>query len=174
MLKQSINRLTKISILIISVLSCNHLFALESDKQADFELEGDNFKNLPEVKAGLTQIKYWGNVAIQQGTLRIYADDAVIFNNKQGIMKIILTGNPAKMEQIIDAEYGKVNIQANTINFLKKQDILKMTGNVMVKSRIQGTMTGEKIIMNLKTKEITGSKSDDKRVKLIIKSQESQ
>ncbi len=48
-----------------------------------------------------------------------------------------------------------------------------MTGNVSIKSKIQGEMTGEKITMNLKTKEIVGAKSGDKRVRLVIKQNKS-
>lgn len=153
----------------VSLLLSNHLFALDSDKKADFVLEGDNFKNLPEVNKGETQIKYWGHVSIKQGTLKINADEAIIFNTKKGISKIILTGRPATMEQIMDVEYGKINVHAKRIDFMKKKDVLIMKGDVVVKSKIQGEMSGEEITMNLKTKEIQGEKSANKRVKLIIK-----
>lgn len=169
MLKQSTNPFTKICLLAICLLMSNYLFALDSDKKADFILDGDNFKNLPEVKAGVTQIKYWGHVSIEQGTLKINADEAVIFNTKKGISKIVLTGNPATMEQMIDAEYGKINVRANSIDFMKLKDLLVMKGDVVVMSRIQGEMSGEEITMNLKTKEIQGRKSNNKRVRLIIK-----
>ena len=49
-------------------------------------------------------------------------------------------------------------------------DLLIMTGDVRIKSKVQGEMRGEKITMNLKTKEIKGEKSQSQRVKLIIKS----
>jgi len=169
MSKQSINPFFKISILAVSLLLSSQILALDSDKQADFVLEGDNFKNLPEVKAGVTQIKYWGHVSIAQGTLKINADEAVIYNSSSGISKIVLTGEPATMEQIVDAEYGKINVRASRIDFMKKKDILILKGDVVVKSRIQGEMSGEEITMNLKTKEIQGEKSNNKRVKLIIK-----
>jgi lipopolysaccharide export system protein LptA len=145
------------------------LIALDSDKKADFVLDGDNFKNLPEVKDGVTKVKFWGNVVIEQGTLKINADEAVIFNTKSGMSKIVLTGNPATMEQIMDVEYGKINVRAKRIDFMKKKDLLIMKGDVVVKSRVQGEMSGEEITMNLKTKEIQGEKSDNKRVRLIIK-----
>jgi lipopolysaccharide transport protein LptA len=143
--------------------------ALESDKQVDFVLEGDNFKNLPAVKNGLTKIKYWGNVTAEQGTLKIKADSAVIYNGDKGITKILLTGKQVKMEQFIDVEFGKIDVKADTIDFRAQDDMLYMTGNVVIKSKVQGEMSGEKISMNIKTKEIKGVKSENKRVKLIIK-----
>ncbi len=154
---------------IFCVLMSTQLIALDSDKKADFVLDGDNFKNLPEVKDGVTKVKFWGNVVIEQGTLKINADEAVIFNTKSGMSKIVLTGNPATMEQIMDVEYGKINVRAKRIDFMKKKDLLIMKGDVVVKSRVQGEMSGEEITMNLKTKEIQGEKSDNKRVRLIIK-----
>jgi lipopolysaccharide transport protein LptA len=143
--------------------------ALDSDKQADFVLEGDNFKNLPQVADGLTKIKYWGHVAIEQGTLKIKADEAVIFSGNDGITKVELRGNPVTMEQIIDAEFGKLDVTAKKIDFMVKDDFLYMTGEVVLVSKIQGEMSGEKITMNLKTNEIRGVKSENKRVKLVIK-----
>jgi lipopolysaccharide export system protein LptA len=164
-MKNNTLKLLKITFLSLSFSS----LALESDKQADFVLEGDNFKNLPVVKGGLTKIKYWGNVSIEQGTLKIKSDSAVIFNGKDGISKVVLAGKPVMMEQFIDAEFGKIDVNANTIDFMVKDDLLLMNGNVVIKSKVQGEMSGEKISMNLKTKEIKGIKSENKRVKLIIK-----
>ena len=167
-IKQIMNKNSLILIMILFMvnLSC---FALESDKQADFVLEGDNFKNLPVVKDGITQIKYWGNVSIEQGTLKIKSDSAIIFNGKNGITKVVLTGTPVKMQQFIDVEFGKIDVKASTIDFMVQDDLLLMNGNVVIKSKVQGEMSGEKISMNLKTKEIKGVKSENKRVKLIIK-----
>jgi len=167
--KQSNKYLINTIILVLLVFS-KTLLALDSDKDADFLLEGDNFKNLPVVENNLTQIKYWGNISIQQGTLKIKSDEAIIFNDKGGVAKVHLTGSPVKMEQIVDVEFGKIDIVAKDIDFRVNEDLLIMTGNVVIKSKIQGEMRGEKITMNLKTKEIKGEKSDNQRVKLIIKS----
>jgi len=177
MLELSTNHSTKINpaiaalIFVLLLLVSNLGVALESDKQADFILEGDNFKNLPAVKSGLTQIKYWGNVYIQQGTLKIHADQAVIFNGKNGISKVILTGSPVTMEQFIDVEFGKIDVKAKKIEYQIKDDMLLMTGDVLINSKVQGEMSGEKISMNLKTNEIKGVKSENKRVRLVIKPQ---
>ncbi len=163
------NRLL-ISICLGFTIYAGSVLALESDKKADFLLEGDNFKNLPMVDDGLTQIKYWGNISIRQGTLKINSDEAVIYNNNDGVSKVHLTGNPVTMELFIDVEFGKINVVADDIDYQVSEDFLIMTGDVMVKSKIQGEMRGEKITMHLKTKEIKGEKSDNQRVKLIIKS----
>lgn len=169
MSKQSTNPFFKMSLLTASLLLSSQLFALDSDNKADFVLDGDNLKNFPEVKAGVTQVKFWGNVTIEQGTLKINADEAVVFKTNKGISKIVLTGNPVIMEQVMDAEYGKINVRAKRIDFMKIKDLLIMKGDVVVKSKIQGEMSGEEMTMNLKTKEIQGKKSDNKRVRLIIK-----
>jgi lipopolysaccharide export system protein LptA len=165
------NKISRLSLsLFIALLTISFVVnALESDKKADFILESDHFKNLPKVNNGITKMKSWGNVFIEQGTLKIHADEATIYNDKKGISKVVLTGTPVKMEQFIDAEYGKINVTANTIIFLVLEDKLLMSKNVVIKSKVQGEMTGEKISMNLKTKEIEGSKSDNKRVRLVIK-----
>ena len=168
MSKPFIKQFTNTIVLLLIFFSTSAL-ALKSDKQADFILEGDNFKNLPAVKNGETQIKYWGNVSIEQGTLKIKSSDAVIFNGKGGISKVVLTGKQVTMQQFIDTQYGKIDVKADRIDFMIKDDLLLMTGNVVIKSKIQGEMSGEKITMNLKTKEISGVKSENTRVRLIIK-----
>jgi len=172
MLKQAIKQKIKSSnYLLIMVLMTfsTGILALDSDKEAEFSLEGDNFKNSPAIEGGLTQIKYWGNVSINQGTLKINSDDAIVFNDSDGVSKVLLTGKPVTMEQIVDVEFGKIDIVANEIDFRVAEDMLYMSGSVLIKSKIQGEMSGEKITMNLKTKEIKGEKSDNQRVKLIIK-----
>ena len=141
--------------------------ALDSDKKEDFILDADN--NSAILKSGENQQKFWGNVVIQQGSLKISSDSAIVTQGESGIDKIALTGNPVKMEQFIDQEYGKLNVQANQIDYLVSQDLLEMTGNVQIKSKVQGELTGEKISMNTKTKEIKGAKSGNQRVRLIIK-----
>ncbi len=169
MLKPFISSLNKIPYLLLLVIALN-AHALKSDKEADFELDADNFLNLPQVKDGITRVKFWDNVAIQQGTLKIHADEAVVFKGKDGLEKIKLKGDPIQMEQFIDASYGKINIKAQRIDFMMKDDMLLMTGDVIISSKIQGQMHGEKISMNLKTKEIKGIKSEDSnnRVRLVI------
>jgi lipopolysaccharide export system protein LptA len=141
--------------------------ALKTDKNEDFILDADN--NSAILKTGQNQQKFWGNVVIQQGTMKINADSAIVENNKTGIQNILLSGRPVTMEQVIDAEYGKIDVRANNIDYKVANDLLEMTGNVSIKSKLQGEMTGEKITMNLKTKEIVGAKSGDKRVRLVIK-----
>lgn len=155
--------------LALSLLTSFQVLALDSDKTADFILQGDNFVNLPEVKGGVSKIKYWDNITIEQGTLKIKADEAIIYNDKDGISKVELTGTPVDMEQFIDSEFGKLEVQAQKVDFLINKDLLIMTKDVHIKSKIQGEMTGEKITMNLKSKEIKGEKAENKRVKLILK-----
>ncbi len=101
MLKLSTKILSK---LLILLLICQNSMALNSDKEQDFILDADN--NSAILKSGQNQQKFWGNVVIQQGTMKINADSAIVKNNKNGIQNIVLTGKPVKMEQIIDAEYG--------------------------------------------------------------------
>ncbi len=169
MLKPFTKPLNKIPFLILLFMAIN-VSALESDKKADFQLDADNFLNLPQVENGVARVKFWDNVSIQQGTLKIKADQAVVYNGKDGIQKVILTGNPIKLEQFIDASYGKINIKAQKIDFMMKDDKLLMSGDVVISSKIQGQMHGEKISMDLKTKEIKGMKSKDSsnRVRLVI------
>ena len=182
MLKQSINpflnQLTKQksqnnmlkSLLITLLFTTSFVANALTDEEQDFVLLGDNFKNLPKVVSGQTKIKYWGNVSIEQGSLKIKADDAIIFNDKDGITRVVLTGKPVTMEKIIDQEFGKIKVKANKITFNVRDDKLLMTGKVVINSKLQGEMSGENISMNLKTKEIKGNNvNGDERVKLIIK-----
>ncbi len=169
MLKPFINPLNKTPFFLLLFMVIN-VGALESDKKADFQLDADNFLNLPQVENGVARVKFWDNVSIQQGTLKVHADEAIVYNGKQGIQKVMLTGNPIQMEQFIDESYGKINIKAQKIDFMMKDDMLLMSGDVVISSKIQGQMHGEKISMNLKTKEIKGMKTKDSnnRVRLVI------
>lgn len=164
MYKSSTKALIKFALLIQLIDVC---YALESDKKEDFILDADN--NSAILKSGENQQKFWGNVVIQQGTMKISSDEAVVTQSKAGVNEITLTGKPVKMKQFIDEEYGNVDIKADKIVYLVSTDIIKMSGNVQVKSKIQGEMTGENITFNTKTKEIKGASSGDQRVRLIIR-----
>ncbi len=169
MLKPFINPLNKTPFILLVIMASN-VCALETDKAADFELDADNFLNLPQVTNGVTRVKFWSNVSIQQGTLKIKADEAVVYSGSDGMEKVLLKGSPVQMEQFIDSNYGKINIIAKQIDFMMKDEMLFMSGNVIISSKIQGKMHGEKISMNLKTKEIKGTKTEgsDNRVRLVI------
>jgi len=169
MLKPFISPLNKTPFFLLFFMASN-VCALESDKEADFELDADNLVNLPQLNNGVARVKFWDNVTIQQGTLKIKADEAVVYSGSDGMEKVLLKGSPIEMEQFIDASYGKINIKAKQIDFMMKDKMLLMSGNVIISSKIQGQMYGEKISMNLKTKEIKGmkSKDSDNRVRLVI------
>ncbi len=157
-------------VLIVFLLGTCVLANALNDADQDFVLLGDNFKNLPKVINGETKIKYWGNVSIEQGSLKIKAQQAIVYNGKQGISTVVLTGNPVTMQKQIDAEFGKIFVKANKITFKVQEDKLLMTGDVNIKSKIQGEMSGENISMNLKSKEIKGNNANgSQRVKLVIK-----
>lgn len=106
-----------------------------------------------------------GNVLISQGSLQINADQAVVTRVKGDPVKITLTGNPARMQQMNDnGELMKAS--ARQIVYLLNVEQISLLGNVII-DQARGSMRGESIRYDIKTGRLTGG-GDGTRVQMRI------
>jgi lipopolysaccharide export system protein LptA len=106
---------------------------------------------------------------IRQGSLQIAADKGTVFRQKKRIIRIELEGAPAVFRQQLSVEDGELVAKALYMDYQKAREVLVLKGNVIVKSPNLGTFTGDEMIINLKTQEITGGQGKaDQRVHLVL------
>ena len=64
-------------------------------------------------------VTYRGNVLIVQGSIRIDADQVVIYHDKGKLQKAVATGKPAHFQEQPEADGGLITGSANTLILLQ-------------------------------------------------------
>jgi lipopolysaccharide export system protein LptA len=139
----------KIKIVLVLTVLAGHALALESDRKAKIIIQGPGCvsslkNNQTECKKGLT---------IEQGSMLIKSNYGLIHHQDKTVQKVVMKGEQAYMEQMMD-DNTKLIIQANEIDYRKIEEKVYLKGNVTINNSI-GTTTGNEIVFDLKTQEIT-------------------
>jgi len=102
---------------------------------------------------------YQGNVVIQQGSLKISADELEIDASKgEGNEIFIATGNPAEYSQ--QQEDGSiVTAQADKIEYHRQTRSLSLEGNAQIKQN-SSSVQGKSIKFNMELEQIMAQGSD--------------
>jgi len=107
-----------------------------------------------------------GGVTIVQGTLNVAADQAVITTSGGDISRAVLTGRPAKLKQQLD-NGTPMSASANQVDYNLRTEIVVFTGNVNIQQP-RGTLSGQRVVYNMKTGEVTSGGQGNGRVKMRI------
>lgn len=107
-----------------------------------------------------------GGVTIVQGTLNVVADQAVITTTGGDISRAVLTGRPAKLKQQLD-DGTPMNAAANQVDYNLRTEVVVFTGNVNIQQP-RGSLSGERVVYNMKTGEVTSGGQGSGRVKMRI------
>ncbi len=114
LIKLVLLRLGSLGLLLAWGLGCAPTaLALPTDRSEPILLEADEFER-DDVK-GTT--RYSGNVVMQQGSMKINADQIVIYSEKDKVTQIVATGKPARYEQKPSVDTAVVVAQANTLEY---------------------------------------------------------
>lgn len=109
-----------------------------------------------------------GKVVVTQGTLKATGDKALVYMDAdQQISRIVITGNPAHIEQI-DDNGNLMTGDALTLDYDNINGIAVLTTNAVVHQQGRGEAHGDKLTYNTQTSYMTGSSSGDGLVHMII------
>ncbi|GAA5005297.1 lipopolysaccharide transport periplasmic protein LptA [Pseudoluteimonas lycopersici] len=113
-------------------------------------------------------------VKIDQGTLHIDADRAVISFRNGEASQAVLTGNQAVLKQQMD-DGSPMTATADRIDYDMLADVVVLTGNYTVTTQ-RGSTSGQRLTYNLKSGQVDSGGQDGGRVKMRIlpKSQRTQ
>lgn len=137
-------------LLLLAVSTSAH--ALEADRTQPVDVAADRSES--SQKAGTTVLS--GNVKITQGSMVITADKAEVFQPEGAkITRVLLTGNPATLEQQLDGDGGRMKAAARTVDYALSSNIVTLREQVRVE-QTRGTMTGELIEYDIKTGQLKG------------------
>ncbi len=160
-----IRHLSLVAALTLGLLTCPSAFALSSDRNQAITIHSDSAER-DEIKGTTT---YSGNVVMQQGSMRIDAEEVVIVNDKSKVTQIVATGNPARYQQKPSADDGPVVAQANRLEYNIAQDTLHLIDNALLQQ--EGTsLSGNRIDYDVKKSVVKagGDASQNERVKMVI------
>lgn len=102
-----------------------------------------------------------GNVRMEQGSLKANGDEAHIYDvSKPGddssARRLVLTGKPARLEQLMDNNGGKMTARAATIDYNTGSGIAELTGDVVVVQEGRSEFRGPKMTYNTNTGAMEG------------------
>ncbi len=139
--------------------------ALPSDANQPIRLLAD--RATYSERTGVTT--YSGSVTIEQGTLKIAADNLTINldTNNRGIRSAVATGRPATMQQVVTQEKGLARGQANRIDYNAENGIVTLTGNAKLTQGGQ-SFSGNTIRYSLSAGDVEANAGGGQRVELIF------
>ena len=144
------NRKTLLAAVFI-LLSSSTAFALQSDRNQSIQIEADQ-GSLDQKNQNTT---FSGNVIVKQGTLYIQAASVTVSKDKNGQQHMSARGNPVKFGQQLEKN-GKVDGQANQVEYSSATGIVKLTGNAKI-TRGGDMASGNVITYNTRTEVYTVS-----------------
>ena len=137
--------------------------ALPEDSDQPIHIRADT----AEIDNQAETVIYRGAVQVDQGTLRVTADEMTIEYEDQKVIRIIAVGKPAHYQQQIEPDQELVKADALTIIYhtrderieLQEQATLEQEGN---------TLTGDLIIYDIVAGKVDATARDDATVRMVL------
>ncbi len=151
-----------IFVLLASALASQSALAKSTDRSLPANIACDHWET-----AGNTTI-CTGNVVIDQGSLHIEAQKAVVHRGggAAGIGKIELTGSPVRWQEVMDT-CERVDANAREINYDLASAKVSLAGNVLI-DKGQDQYSGDTIIYDLNARSFSGGGGENGRVSMRI------
>ncbi len=151
--------------------------ALSSDRDKDLEVRADSSKMVSGAadKPGPAEYAlFLGNVRIEQGSLKASGNEARVFDSAgtgdSASRRLVLTGAPARLEQMQDGDGGKLTARAATIDYDDGSGIAVLTGEVVVIQEGKSEFRGPRMVYDTNTGAMEGgSASPGSEVHMIFK-----
>lgn len=153
-----------VSTLLLGLLLSATARALPEDRDQPVNVSADQARF--NEKTGLAH--YSGNVLIQQGSLKIQADELVITTDAKGtVTTAVARGKPASFEQRPRADHGPAIAEATEITYQAVDGIVVFNGGA--KLRQEGaSFAGARISYSLERGEIEAKGDKQNRVQLVF------
>jgi lipopolysaccharide export system protein LptA len=126
------------------LLVATSALALKSDRDQEILVAADRSSGT------IDSTELFGNVQIDQGTLKIRAEHAKVDQADGETERVVFDGSPATLQQAMDEDKGLLSGEAKKIDYLVKDKKVILTGGVVI-NRPRGTIKGERIVYFLDT-----------------------
>ncbi len=110
------------------VLFSTGLVALPEDAAQPIHIQADSLEMDQQAQRGV----YRGSVRVDQGTLRVTADEMIVEIRDNKVIKITASGNPAHYQQQLEDNEGQVEADASIIIYHTLEERLDLRGNALL------------------------------------------
>ena len=159
----------RIILSVLLLVSASVSFALKSDRNQPIKIEADHV----EINEKTQISHYSGNVLMQQGSLKIIADEVTVYLKSGVLHQVTILGNPAHFEQVPDNKKDLVKSRAKHMEYYATEQRLLLKQDAEV---LQGPnqFRGDQIEYDTLTSTVRGNKAEDSnsRVHAIIQPSE--
>ncbi|MGY3040348.1 lipopolysaccharide export system protein LptA [Rhodanobacter sp. TND4EL1] len=155
-----------LGIAVLALLAAQPALAKKSDRQQEMHVGAKHFDGFQKPNSISTLT---GSVVITQGTLKATGAQAkVYFDADSQISRVVITGNPAHLEQL-DENNNLVLGDAATLDYDNLKGIAVLTGHASITQKGRGDAHGDKLTYNTETSQMTGESSGDGLVHMTFK-----
>ena len=167
--KPYLNYLTKVcstcaatALLIVSFSA----YSLPNDSEQPITLQSDR----AEFNRNAGTTTYSGSVVMEQGSMKIQADEVVIYGKVKSVSRIVAKGTPAQFTQVPKAGSKPVTATGETLEYKVSDKILYLVEDAKLEQE-GSTLTGPKIVYDVKKAVVhagdTKKESND-RIRMVI------
>jgi len=116
-------------------------------------------------RSGVTRVS--GNVTIQRGAMRVWADSGVLYQEDGRTRSVELTGQPVRWNDLLD-DGTRVEGESSRVVYDVTENLITLTGNARLKHS-RGEFTGDELVYDLDTENMAGrTTGDGNRVRVVI------
>lgn len=108
---------------------------------------------------------FTGNATITQGTLRIVADKAVVVQVAGKPSRAQFSGGVTLQQEMDDGD--RIDARSANVEYDMRNEVIVFTGNVTINQN-RGSLSGERVVYNLKTGQLESGGNGGGRVKMRI------
>ena len=106
-----------------------------------------------------------GNVTLSQGSLNVVAAKAIIEQSGGDPSRALLSGGVTLRQTMDDG--NQINAKSSNVDYNLKTEVVVFTGNVEIVQH-RGTMSGQRVVYNMKTGQVESGGDGSGRVKMRI------
>lgn len=145
------------------VLFSSGLLALPEDAAQPIHIQADSLEMDQQAQRGI----YRGSVRVDQGTLRVTADEMIVEIRDNKVIKITASGNPAHYQQQLEKNAGQVEADASIIIYHTLEERLDLRGNALLTQ--QGNkISGDYIRYDIVAGKVDAQAEEDGRVLVVL------
>ena len=141
---------------VIGLFAFGSAHALSSDRDKNLEVRA-SYNKMVTTKPSFALFK--DNVRLEQGSLKASGDEARVYegdDSQSSGRRIVLTGSPARLEQLQDNNGGLMTARAAEIDYNDGSHIAILSGDVVVVQEGKSEFRGQRMTYNTETGAMEG------------------
>lgn len=135
--------------------------ALDSDRHQPVEFGAERFEG-KITASGTTELS--GGFWLDQGSLRIRSERATVHRKDGAVVRVVLDGSPATVEQDLDSG-GRMRAEAREIDYRIGSGLLELSQEVVV-TQPEGQLRGERLRYDIGSGQIEGGGEGGVRMRI--------